>query len=185
MKLTVFTLLIITALSGSAQQRFPVTQQQVSHALLRRGVNVDVQQISLVASIVASKPDPELDIDSIQPFGDGREGQSIQSKVRVVCSKAGSCLPFYAIVTWPPGTSLSALASMDRAASFKSETPTISMRVGSNATLIVDTGQMRLRVPVISLQNGAIGSTIRVTSLDRKQTYNAVVVSPTLLTGSL
>jgi hypothetical protein len=185
MKLITLALLVTATLCGSAQQRFPITPQQIANALLRRGFTVSDTQVSLVAGIVASSPEPELEVDSVQPLGDSAVGQRIRAKVRVVCPQHHSCLPFYVIVTWPPGTVRSELPTLDRIAGVPPPTPPVSMRAGSNAMLIVDTAQMHLRVPVISLQNGAIGSTIHVTSADRKQTYTAVVVSPTLLTGSL
>jgi hypothetical protein len=185
MKLILSALLITVILHAEAQQRFSVTPQQVAHALLRRGLTVGDGQVSLVASIVASSPEPELDVESVLPLATVASDPRIRAKVRLVCPQPRACVPFYAIVTWPSGTLRSALPALDRTAGARSLPPPIAMRAGSNAMLIVDTAQMHLRVPVISLQNGAVGSTIHVTSPDHKQTYTATVLSPTLLTGSL
>jgi hypothetical protein len=187
MKRMALALLITATLHGSAQQqaRFPVTRQQVAHALLRHGLTVADDQVSLVASIVASNPEPELDVDLVQPLGASVGDPRIRAKVRLVCPQPRACVPFYAIVTWPLDTVLSPLPVLAHAAAVHAPVAPIAMRAGSNAMLIVDTAQMHIRVPVISLQDGSVGSRIHVTSPDRKQNYTATIVSPTLLTGSL
>lgn len=184
MKWIASALLITASLCGSAQQpaRFLVTRQQIARALLRHGVTVADDQVSLVANIVASRPEPELDVDLVQLLDAGKDDGRIRAKVRLVCPQPRACVPFYAIVAWPLGAGLSPLPEL---AVVHSAPPSIVMRAGSNATLRVDTAQMHLRLPVISLQDGSLGSRIHVTSPDRKQTYTATILSPTLLTGSL
>jgi len=187
MKRMALALLITATLDGSAQQqaRFPVTRQEVAHALLSHGLTVADDQVSLVASIVASSQQPELDVDEVQPLGASAGDARIRAKIRLVCPQPHACVPFYAIVTWPLDTVLSPLPELLRKTAAHLPAPPIAMRAGSNATLIVDTAQMRLRVPVISLQDGSVGARIHVISPDRKQTYTATILSATLLTGSL
>jgi len=187
MKLMALALLITATAHGSAQQqaRFPVTPQQVAHALLRHGLTVADDQVSLVASIVASNPEPQLDVDSVEPLNAGGNDPRIRAKVKLVCPQPRACIPFYAIVTWPLDTVASQLPKLAREAVVHAPAAPIAMRAGSNATLIVDTAEMHLRVPVISLQDGSVGSRIHVTSPDHKQTYTATILSATLLTGSL
>jgi hypothetical protein len=183
MKLVALTLWIAATLHAGAQQHFTVTPRQVAHALLQRGLSVDDDQVSLVARIVAGSPEPELEVESVQWLG-AADGTAIRAKVRVVCTQPPACVPFYAVVTWPAGPLPWTQPTPNRFAAFHPQSP-IAMRAGSRATLLIDTVQMHLRVPVISLQNGAVGSTIHVASPDRKQTYTATILSPTLLTGSL
>jgi hypothetical protein len=185
MKLIALALLFAATLDASPQQRFSVTPQQVARALLRHGLSVADEQVSLVAGIVASTAEPELDVDAMQPLTAVVDNPRIQYKVRLDCPQPRTCVPFFAIVSWPPGTPLSELPTLDRGAQARPTAPPIAIRAGSPATLLVDTAQMHLRIPVISLQNGALGSTIHVASPDRKQTYTATVLSPTTLTGSI
>jgi flagella basal body P-ring formation protein FlgA len=44
---------------------------------------------------------------------------------------------------------------------------------------------IRIQLPVICLQNGRLGQTIRVTSKDRRQTFSAEVVGPVVLNRRL
>ena len=44
---------------------------------------------------------------------------------------------------------------------------------------------MRISVPVISIDSGGIGKDVRVSSLDRKITYQATVVNAQVVQGSL
>jgi hypothetical protein len=59
------------------------------------------------------------------------------------------------------------------------------VKIGSHATLVIDAQRLHIKLPVICLEQGAPGQTIRVTALDRKQTYKAEVIGSTLLKGTL
>lgn len=56
---------------------------------------------------------------------------------------------------------------------------------GSRATLLIEAKRLHIKVPVVCLEKGVAGQTIRVSSLDRKQTYRAEVVDSTQLKGTL
>ncbi len=176
MKWVAFAFLITAHVHCSAQkeapQRFAVTVLDVGRALRHSGMTVADDQILLPASIVSSSSGPLLDVDSVEPLRGG-----LRSKIKLVCHSPKLCVPFYAIADLPQG-------SRFQAASLASALPP-SMRAGSKATLLVDTGDMHIQVPVICLQNGVIGASIHVVSPDRKQNYTATIVSSTLLRGSL
>jgi len=59
------------------------------------------------------------------------------------------------------------------------------IRGGDHATLILESPDSRMRLPVICLQSGVLGQRIRVASPDRKQYYEAEIVSPGMLKGNL
>ena len=59
------------------------------------------------------------------------------------------------------------------------------VHAGSHATLLIDGQRLHIKLPVICLENGVAGHSIRVTALDHKQTYVAEVVDATLLKGTL
>jgi hypothetical protein len=56
---------------------------------------------------------------------------------------------------------------------------------GSHATLLIDGQRLHIKLPVVCLEKGSPGHTIRVTSLDHKQTYLAEVIDSTLLKATL
>ncbi len=60
-----------------------------------------------------------------------------------------------------------------------------NLHAGSHATLLIDGQRVHIKVPVICLENGGPGRTIRVTALDHKQTYRAEIVDGTLLKTTL
>ena len=60
-----------------------------------------------------------------------------------------------------------------------------TVEAGSRATLLLEGERLHIKVPVICLESGEPGSSIRVAGLDRKQTYFAQVVDATLLKGNL
>ena len=56
---------------------------------------------------------------------------------------------------------------------------------GDHAMLILESADSRMSLPVICLQSGVRGQTIRVASPDHRQVYEAKVVAPGMLKGSL
>jgi hypothetical protein len=61
----------------------------------------------------------------------------------------------------------------------------IVIRNGSPAMLQLDGAHVHIRIPVICLESGAAGQTIRATDKDRRRTYAAQVVDNGLLQGRL
>jgi hypothetical protein len=189
MKRLVLVFFIAAHMDCSAQsklpQRFAVTSAQVARALDKRGLTVSDDQISFPANIVTASVDPLLDIDSVEPMTDGAGDSHHRSKVKLVCHSPQLCVPFYVVVGRSLGSALPVFTTHNGIALAPAETLPISVRIGNRATLVVDTGQMHIELPVICLQNGAVGARIRVVSPDHKQSYTATVVSSTLVTGSL
>jgi hypothetical protein len=166
------------------QERFALTAGQVAQALSDHGVPTTGEQVSLLARVVATQPNPVLDIVSVEPSAQGQPAphSPARSQVKLTCHLPGECLPFYAIVSWSESAAREATNTFDPSAlSAKGE---IIMRVGTRATLIIDDNRSHIQVAVISLQNGMAGHRIRVTSPDHKQVYFGEVVSASLLKAS-
>ncbi len=196
--------LLLSALCGSAwgqsqsQPRFPLTAALVARALSERGVQTEAAQVSLLASVVATDPDPTLDVMSLETLGSPQpEGhKQLRSRVKLACRAAGKCLPFYAIVTWPEGTAwgvtiasatspiLKSPASSLRAGKDVGPNSEITMPAGTHAMLVMDDHRSHIQIAVVSLENGVAGHRIRVSSLDHKQFYVGEVVSASLLKGT-
>jgi hypothetical protein len=148
---------------SSLPDHFVLTSAQVARAISVAGTPISAQQVSLPARVVATVPDPELDVVSIQ-----------SSQARLACHQPGQCLPFYALLSSPP-------PATQRVTAVKED---FTMRAGDHAILTMDDDRAHIRVRVISLENGMAGKWIRVSSLDHKQIYFGEVINSSLLKGS-
>jgi hypothetical protein len=204
MKAAWIPVLLITALCdpgwGQTQPRprFALTASQVARALSERGVQTEARQVSLLASVVATEPDPALDVLSVETLGKAQspEHNQIRSRVKLACRETERCLPFYAVVTWPEGTAwvvtiASSFSPVQRnsalgspVAKDSSNNSEVVMPVGTHAILVMDDHRAHIQLSVISLENGIAGHQIRVASADHKQFYVGEVVSANLLKGS-
>lgn len=171
-------------------QRYELTVGQVAQALSEKGTRTTDQEVSLLARVVATEPNPALDVLSVDPLGDQSVGAHAETRarVRMACHLPGRCLPFYAVVKWPDGvvdhaasSSTSSIASGIQALK---RSGVFTIRSGEYATLMMDDERARIRVSVVSLENGVIGQKIHVASPDHKQKYVAEVVSASLLKRS-
>jgi hypothetical protein len=204
MKATWITVLLVTSLSrpgwGQAQPqpRFPLTASQVARALSERGVQTDGEQVALLASVVATEPNPTLDVLSVETLGNAQspERSRIRSRVKLACRKAEKCLPFYALVNWPEGTAWAVTVASSSSPVQRNQAVSspagknvpanseVTMPAGTHAILVMDDHRSHIQLSVISLENGLVGHRIRVASPDHKQFYLGEVVSPSLLKGS-
>jgi hypothetical protein len=169
------------------QGPFAITSHQVAQALSANGIQIEDQQISLLAKVVSTEPAPLLDVLSVQPdeHQPSAKDREARSLVKLACRLPASCLPFYSLVSWPEGTAPRTLgAALDAPGAVLKAHLGITMRAGAHATLVMNDGRSHIQVAVVSLESGATGQTIRVASPDHKQTYLAEVVSPNLLKGN-
>lgn len=171
-------------------RRFALTVEQVAQALSDKGIRTTDQEVSLLANVVATEPNPALDVLSVDPLSDQSEGTHAETRarVRMACQLPGRCLPFYAIVKWPDGVADhangSSTASIVAGIQALKRSGVFTIRSGEFATLVMDDERARIRVSVVSLENGVIGQKIHVVSPDHKQKYVAEVVSASLLKRS-
>jgi hypothetical protein len=175
---------------GQSQDRFAITERQVARALAGRGMQVADEQVSLPTQVVATEPFPVLDILSVEPLS-GRQPTAhsdVRSWVKLACHAPGACLPFYAVVSLPEGTTgrATGAAGVSTAAGNAAFKPSagVIMHAGARATLVMDDDRSHIQVSVISLESGSVGHRIRVASPDHKQVYVAEVISASLLKGS-
>jgi hypothetical protein len=173
---------LVTSVCCQATEWSPVSARQVAHSLAEQGLPLSEDKITLSAQVLASSEVPSFDVVTSELLAERSQGASRHARLRLACQQPARCLPFFITVALPEGAELPVThtAGMQRRAD-----EVISMKAGSRATLLISTLQMHIRIPVVSLQSGAVGAAIHVASLDRKQTYTAIVVSPTVLTGEM
>ena len=175
------------AFGQSPARRFPVTSEMIASAMQHRQLPVEGVQIRLAAPITSSVNNPMLDIESMQ------RSNSHNAQLRIACRNHTECLSFYVSVTWPesasPGALVAGTDSMLRSSvsAVTDGKPAggeqATLRVGAPATLLIEEGRVHITLRVVSLGSGATGDKVRVVTPDHKITYQAEVVSPTLLKG--
>jgi flagella basal body P-ring formation protein FlgA len=175
---------------SQSQNRFALTAAQVALAVSASGMQTTAGHVSLLTRVVATEPEPVLDVLSVETLGKGplAEQSDVRLRVKLACHIQGKCLPFYAIVSSPPSTA--GAANITPKVSLRSgntvwNTHTeIIMKAGAHATLMMDDQRSHIQVAVVSLENGIVGHRIHVASPDHKQTYVGEVVNARLLRGS-
>jgi len=152
--------------------------QGVVDALARAGIVVGRHQIEFLSGKRDTREGARLRVVSVTSSSFGT------AKVKMRCQDNRECLPFYVLVHEFDGMVLnrSTAAAVPEAASRSSKGV---IRSGDHATLVLETGDARMSFPVICLQSGDRGQRVRVASPDHRKFYDAEVVAPGMLKGSL
>jgi hypothetical protein len=166
--------------AAAANTRAAISTAQVAAAISSAGIKVSADQVTLLADVAAATPAPTLMVESMERWGDHR------TKVRMSCANA-ECVPFYVAVQWEQAEPAAA-AFGGRAATTavlaKPAPGAVVLRAGATATLLLESDHVHIRIPVVCLESGAIGQTIRVATADHRQTFMAQVGDPALVKGT-
>ena len=183
----------VTCLAGAQTTKlYNITPEQVAHALSEKGITVASDRIYLAATVVSTVPNPALEVESIEmPPGESENSKHPNSNlwIKVLCREESECIPFYAEMDSPKGiTPLSThAANANTALKYTSfhKTDLDVVRAGASVILVIQDPRMEIQIPVICLESASIGRQIRVASLDRKHIYVGLVVSKSVVKGSL
>jgi hypothetical protein len=178
--LLLFAAMALPAVAASG--RVTITAEQVAAAINGAGMKVSADQVVLLTDVVATGSAPKLKVESMERWGDH------QMKFRLDCVKAGECLPFFVAVRWSQAESVPPVFADHSSTAIllaKPDSNSLIVRAGSPAVLLLDGDHIHIQLPVVCLENGAIGQTIRVASTDRRQTYTAQVGDGAVLRGRL
>ena len=171
-------------LTAQTVERVPLTGAIVAAALTGAGLHVEGSQIELPGSLATTNTDPQLRITGAELLPDGC------LRVRLACRQAVDCQPFMA--TLRSSSAAEAMASLLALRQGFQPTPaahangnTGRLLAGQHATLHLESTHMLITVPVVAIDSGAPGMEVRVSSLDRKQLYRAVVADASTVRGAL
>ena len=170
-------------MAQSGNGRFPLLREEITVTLQKAGLTVAAPQIELPPSITASRQSPALHVTAAEMLPDSR------LRVRLACVQASECQPFLATVTLPEKAN--ALENISALRSSFSPTLPIrtvespGLRAGQRATLLMEDEHMRIALPIVSIDSGSVGSEVRVSSLDRKQSFRGTVLDAQTVRGSL
>jgi hypothetical protein len=185
------TLLIPTQVAISRSYRVVTAEeihQAVIGALRERGVQSgewpSPQEIQISAPVLATRDESGLIVQQIEP-----DKARNLTRFRMFLAKEERSVPFYATVhrvvnlprVLPNGVLQATAADGNAAGGMKKpglrRTPAI-VRPGTPATLLLETGSLRLTTSVMPLQSGAQGQRILVRNLETKHTLRAEVIAP-------
>jgi flagella basal body P-ring formation protein FlgA len=173
-----FAAMVPAAVSEPAVARTPSQAQRVVDALRLAGVVVAPDQIELLSGIRSTKESASVQVVSTSNSSAGTV------KVKLRCQDNHECLPFYVLVHSLDKPNV-ARARPQAVPAVETSVPQNIIRGGEHATLILESPDSRMNLPVICLQSGVVGQTIRVASPDHRQLFDAVVIAPGMLKGSL
>ncbi len=169
--------LVSFARSQTSVARDVISARRVADVMVSAGIPVNPGQIDLLG-VVSTGESASLQVVSVTD----RTAGSVKVKLR--CRNNQECLPFYVLVHGIEIPKASA-AKTDVASELKTTAPPDIIHGGDRATLILESGDARLSLPVICLQSGTLGQTIRVASPDRREYFDAEVVAKGTVKGSL
>jgi len=166
------------ALAQIAVARNAGPGQSVVDALARAGIVVAPHQIEFLSGMRGTKESANIRVVSVT------SGSFGTAKVKMRCRDNRDCLPFYVLVHEFDGMDLNrSNKAAVRLAAMRSSKDVI--RSGDHATLVLETADARMSFPVICLQSGVRGQRVRAASPDHRKFYDAEVVAPGMLKGSL
>ena len=172
-----FASMMSAAMSQTEVARTVSPTQRVADALALAGVVVGPHQIEFLSGIPNTREGANVRVVSVNSSSPGT------AKVKMRCQDNRECLPFYVLVHEFDGVNLNrSTASAVPAATTTSKD---AVRAGDHATLVLETPDARMSFSVICLQSGVRGQHVRASSPDHRQFYDAEVVAPGMLKGSL
>lgn len=155
--------------------------EQVVVAVRKTGMDVSPRQITMLTAAVATTPAPALTVRSVERWSEQR------MLVRMECEVRQECLPFFVALGKSPEMFSEAAVPpvpISRAAGDAGHRSPV-VQSGSPATLLLEDDRVHIRIPVICLESGAAGQTIRVRGKENRLIYSAQVLAGTLLKGRL
>ena len=168
-------LMVSSARSHAASSRSTISPAHVAEAITQAGMNVRADQVEILSAVGSAHSDARLDVVRIARLNKD------SLKVRMRCETNSECLPFYVLLHGKTTEEISGLKRLLEKAPAAPKATRPVVRGGESATLIVQTRDMQMTLPVICLQNGRLGERIKVASPDRKRTFNAEVVKAGLV----
>lgn len=176
--------LVAASVAQQRDSRFLISANRVAEALVGAGVQVSPGQVRFLSPVSSNDRDPSLRVINVNRWA----GDSYKAELR--CRDHAACLPFYVLLTGSEKTDTrgqvvnSESAIRGRSVGL-SPAETALVRDGDNATLVFENSSLRISLPVICLQSGNRGQTIRVESRDHKRFFKAEIVEAGLLRASL
>lgn len=166
------------AMSQTSVVRSAGLAHSVADAMERTGMAVNLDQIEFLSGASKIKEGAAVRVLNVSNRTDGA------LKVELRCQDNHECLPFYVLVHGLDRVNLVLPEKRVQPVTVAKVQQNL-IRGGDRATLILESRDSRISMPVICLQSGVRGQTIRVASTDRRQVFDAEIVATGVLKGNL
>jgi hypothetical protein len=173
--LLLLAMLVPPAYGESAAARTPISAAQVAKALEAAGWNVSTAQVKFLTQVRSEGTDPDLQVVQVSRW------LKDSAKAKLRCRNRHVCLPFYVVVEGMKDTHSDGAEVAETQLTLDTVVRPPLMRQGDTAKLMFADKALRITIPVICLQSGHRGQTIRVTSSDRRRFYKGEIIGPGLL----
>lgn len=162
----------------AAPGRYAISPERIASAVSSAGMQVSPDQVTLLTNVVASAQNPRLKVISID------RAYGSRAIARLECASRDQCLPFLVkLDVGGAAASAPAASALLSTSSAHSSAPVVHS--GAPATLLLEGPHVHITLPVICLENGALGQSIRAATRDHRLTYTARVVRDGVLEGTL
>jgi len=172
-------ILVVWVLPSAAQLHEPlsITGQDVATAMAVAGWKVDAANVKFLSQVSVIGQNGRLKVIEVAPWVEN------SLKVKLRCLDPRACLPFYVLVNRTAGgpESLPSLANSAEGTRVELTGQRPVLRSGDPATMVFNNRFLHISMPVICLQSGRQGQTIRVASIDHRRFYKAEIMGPGLL----
>jgi hypothetical protein len=170
----------IPAASQTPSSRTAISPQHVASAMAQAGWKVNPEQIQLLSQVTSTGRDSWLEVVHVARW----QGNKLKAELR--CHDPRACLPFYVVVNQAgtadkPGQTPVGTVADGKPPILEMTAEQPLLRSGDPATLLFADKGLSITMPVICLQSGHRGQSIRVASSDHKRFYKAEIVGPGLL----
>lgn len=167
----------------AATQHFAISNGIIAAVISQTGLEIAPEQVSLLTEVVATTPAPVLKVRSIEKLDKQR------LLARMECENRDECLPFFVSIQVGQSSATQTFMSSTKASATdtapQSSVKSVVLHVGSMATLQLDGDHVHIRIPVICLESGSPGQTIRATDKNHRVVYSAQVIDGSLVKGRL
>ena len=170
---------VVSHAEGAA--RIPLTNAMVVQALHVRGVEINAANVHLPMSLYAVGPSPTLTLAGVD-----RETNN-QLRLRLRCVRSADCVAF--------GVTLDVVgAEGDAVLALGAVSPSVLpgrgrmshvavLHAGEHLALSIQQKHLSLKLSCVAIDTGLQGETIRVSTLDHRSIFHAVVTGPAAARG--
>lgn len=166
-----------------AAEHYAITPELIAATMSQAGIQVSSDQVTLLADVVAATPAPVLKVSTVERLDNRRV------LARLECETHEECLPFFVSLGAVQKSNAQSPADapdlLPAGLTPSKAAKSIVLRNGSPARLLLDGNHVHISIPVICLEAGAPGQTIRVRDRDHRMVFAAQVVNGELLKGRL
>ncbi|GAC1656440.1 MAG: hypothetical protein NVS9B15_17600 [Acidobacteriaceae bacterium] len=172
--------------------RGPIDAPMVARALAELGLRLDPAQVHFPALLTSASATPRL----IAYHAERSKDEHV--RVQMKCAKPGDCLAFTVSLDVDGNAAeelmqvvanrhtenprpVSGASDQARSSDVRSGAPMV--QPGQQLTMWLEEGRMHIHLPVIALDRGFQGSTLRVCTSDRRNTFHAVVLDSSTVKG--